>query len=394
MRISLSILLLSFSSVVLSQNSVDKLKQSREKTLKEIEYANQLLKETEGKTKQSLTEINLINHRLNKRKEVLIGLEVEVSILTDEISRNQNDLASIEREVAKIKKVYANMISNLYKNKITGFRTMYFVASENFNQLYRRIHTVKLYNNYLRKERLKLESLMGKLKEQATELEALRNNKDQMLNRTKQEALTIQKEISEKNRIVKQLKQRQKEIQDDIRKKEQTARKLENEIKKIVEEAKRKSSAGTKGTLTPEERIISGDFEKNSGKLPWPTQRGIVTGKYGEHPHPDYKNVMVRNDGVYISTSEGETARSVFKGVVSRVFQIPGENFSVIIRHGQYFSLYHNLVNVRVKAGQSINTKEVLGTVFTDNSTRETVLYFQIWKDTQKSDPEIWLAPM
>ena len=102
--------------------------------------------------------------------------------------------------------------------------------------------------------------------------------------------------------------------------------------------------------MTPAEKIVSADFEKNNGKLPWPTERGIITGKYGEHQHPDYKNVTVRNDGVYISTAAGENVRSIFKGVVSRVFSIPGENYTVIIKHGKYFSLYHNLVNVRVKA--------------------------------------------
>jgi septal ring factor EnvC (AmiA/AmiB activator) len=103
---------------------------------------------------------------------------------------------------------------------------------------------------------------------------------------------------------------------------------------------------------------------------------------------------MVRNDGIYISTAIGENARSIFKGVVSRVFQLLGENYTVIIKHGQYFSMYHNIVNVRVKPGQSVGTKEIIGTVYTDGSTKETILYFQIWKETEKRDPELWLAPL
>jgi len=396
MKFTTSLVLLLLSAAIFSQNTVEKLKQSREKALKEIEYANQLLKETEGKTKQSLNEINIINHRLAKRKEYLVGLEVEVGVLNDEIDRNQKDILTIEQEISKIKNVYARMVSNLYKNKISSFRSMYFVASEDLNQLYKRIHMVKLYNNYLRKEKDKLDDLKIRLEEQNNELEELKREKDSMLNRTKQETLTIQREISEKNKIVRQLKQRQKTIEEDIRNKERTAKKLESELRKIIEEERRKANAsGTKAIMTPEERIVSTDFEKNTGKLPWPTQRGIITGKYGEHPHPDYKNVMVRNDGVYISTSEGENARAIFKGVISRVFQIPSEpGYSIIIKHGQYFSLYHNIVNVKVKPGQAVNTKEVLGTVFTDKQTKETVLYFQVWKDTQKNDPEIWLAPM
>jgi len=324
-----------------------------------------------------------------------MGLEVEVNVLSDAIEKNQQDITSIEKEIDKIRNVYATMITNLYKHKITSFRTMYFVASENLSQLYKRIHTVKLYNSYLRKEREKLDELKKRLYEQNNELEQLRKSKDVMVVQTKQETITIQREVNEKNRIVKQLKQRQKEIEEEIRNKERTAKKLENELKKIIDEERRKLRAsGSKASMTPEERIVSTDFEKNTGKLPWPTQRGIITGKYGEHQHPDYKNVMIRNDGVYISTSEGESARTIFKGIVSRVFTIPGENYTVIIKHGQYYSMYHNLINVKVKAGQMVNTKDVIGTVFTESHTKETVLYFQIWKDTQRNDPELWLAPL
>lgn len=395
MRYTISVLFSLLPLLIFSQNSVDKLRQTREKTLKEIEYANQLLKETEGKTRKSVNEINIINHRLTKRKEVLLGLEMEVSIITDEIEKNLNDISSIEQEINKIKQVYAAMVTNLYKKKISRFRAMYFVASKNFNQLYKRIHTVKLYNNYLKAERLKLENMRAEINVQNRELEELKKNKDLMVNRTRQEAIVIQREIGQKNKLVRQLKQRQKEIEADIRNKEKTAKKLESELRKIIDEERKKLSAESNVSMTPADRIVSNDFEKNSGKLPWPTQKGIITGKYGEHPHPDYKNVMVRNDGVYIATTEGEPVRSIFKGIVSRVFQIPSEpGYSVIIKHGQYFSVYHNLINVNVKAGQNVNTKEEIGTVFTDKQSRETILYFQIWKDRQKNDPEIWLAPM
>ena len=394
-KMFLAFVVILLPGVLSGQNSVDKIKESREKTLREIEYSNKLLLETQGKTKESLNEINIINHRLAKRKEYLIGLEVEVNVLQGAIEGNIQDIGKANLEINKIKRVYAQMITNLYKKKSTHFRAMYLIASENLNQLYKRIHTVKLYNKYLRKERDRLESLRSEMEENNRELEKLRNDKDAMVNRTKSETLVIQREMNEKNRLVRQLKQKQKEIEQDIRNKEKTAKKLEAELKKIINEERKLAKGKTgKESLTPADRIVSTDFEKNTGKLPWPTQKGIITGKYGEHQHPDYKHVTVRNDGVYISTSVGESARTIFKGVVSRVFAIPGENFTVIIKHGQYFSLYHNLVNVKVKPGQSVNTKELIGTVFTDNTTKETILYFQIWKETEKSDPEIWLAPL
>ncbi len=172
-------------------------------------------------------------------------------------------------------------------------------------------------------------------------------------------------------KLVNSLKKKQAEIEREIRDKERTAKKLDNEITKIIEAEKRKSGKGSiKANLTPADQIISSDFEKNRGKLPWPTKEGIISGQYGEHEHPDFKEVKIRNDGIYISTSRGEPVRSIFKGIVSRVFSIPGENYTVIIKHGNYYTLYHNLVDVIVKAGQHVDTKEVLGKVYTDNRNK------------------------
>ena len=222
---SIVLILIVISGFVTAQDSAEKLRQSREKTMKEIDYANKLLLETQGKTKQSLNEISIINHRLAKRKEYLIGLEVEVNVISQDIEKNVKEISETEQEIKKIKDIYSRMILNLYKNKIASYQTMYFVASENINQLYKRIHTVKLYNNFLRKEKNRLEILKVDLQLKNNELEASRNNKDIVVNKTKSETVTIQREINEKGRLVKQLKQRQKEIEEEIRNKEKNRQK-------------------------------------------------------------------------------------------------------------------------------------------------------------------------
>lgn len=378
-----------------AQDNAKKIRENRDKALQEIEYANKLLIETQGKTKESLNEVNLINHKLNKRKEYLVGIEVEMSVLDKAIEENQFSINGIEKEIDKLNRLYATMIVNGYKNRSKQFVIMYFLASENLNQLYRRVRTVKLFNSYLKRKHLELTGLKMEYLERNDELKKLKNEKDVLAKKAKKETLIIQQEVNQKKTLVNQLKKRQKEIEEEIRNKEKTAKKLENELKRIIDEEKRKiKTSGSKERMTPAEKIISNDFEKNAGRLPWPTQKGVITGKYGEHQHPDYKSVTIRNDGIYIATSAGEYARSIFKGVVSRVFSIPGENYTVIIKHGQFYSLYHNLVNVNVKAGQNVDIKENIGKVFTNDKTRETVLYFQIWKETERRDPELWLAPL
>jgi septal ring factor EnvC (AmiA/AmiB activator) len=387
-------LILAFQYVELyPQNSAEKLRKNREKALKEIEYANKLLLETQGKTKESLNEINVINHRLKKRKEFVLGMELEVNVISQVMEENLYSASSMQKEIDKIKEVYGKLIYNLYKNKSLSLRIMYFLASENMNQLYKRVSVVKIYNNFLKSRKEKLEELKSELFRKNKELEKMKGEKDLLVRGAKRESITIEREMNEKQQIVAQLKKKQKDIENEIREKERTAKKLENELKKLIDEERRKVKAtGKKEIMTPAEKIISSDFAKNEGRLPWPTERGIITGQYGEHQHPDYKSVIIRNDGVFISTSKGESVRSIFKGVVSRVFNIPGQNYTVIIKHGDYYTLYHNLINVMVKPGQSVNTKQIIGTVFTDENTKETILHFQVWKETERKDPELWLA--
>lgn len=375
------------------QDSVDKIRKEREKALREIDYSNKLLNETIGKTKESLNEINIINHKLKKRRDYLNGLELEVNVLSEIIDENSITVNEVKKEISRLQDIYASIIVSLYKKRSNNYYIMYFLASENINQLYKRIRFIRIYNNYLKNQTARLAEMEDELITKNEELNKLVLEKNSLMGRTRLESAVIAQEVERKRRIVQDLKKKENEIKNEIREKEKTARKLENELKKIIaEERARIKKTNAKENYTPEERIISSDFEKNKGRLPWPTQQGIITGQYGEHDHPDYKSVKIRNDGVYIATTSGELARTIFKGVVSRVFAIPGENYTVIIKHGNYYTLYHNLVNVRVKAGQNVEIKEILGNVFTNVKTKETTLYFQVWKETERSDPELWLV--
>jgi septal ring factor EnvC (AmiA/AmiB activator) len=381
------------ASSMVAQNDVEKVRKMRENTLKEIEYANKLLEETRGQTKASLQEVNIINQKLKKRQQYITGLETETELVGQTVVEYQGEIDIVQAEIKRLKDLYADMVVRNYKNRWNNYYVMYFLASDNMNQLYQRLRFVRIYYSYIENQKLKLDELKADLDVKSNELLEVKKQKDILIRTTKREYSVIQEESAKKIKLVDSLKKKQAEIEREIRDKERTAKKLDNEITKIIEAEKRKSGKGSiKANLTPADQIISSDFEKNRGKLPWPTKEGIISGKYGEHEHPDFKEVKIRNDGIYISTSKGEPVRSIFKGVVSRVFSIPGENYTVIIKHGNYYTLYHNLVDVTVKAGQHVDTKEVMGKVYTDNETKESTLYFQIWKETERNDPELWLA--
>jgi murein hydrolase activator len=382
-----------FAFALVAQNEVEKVRKLRENTLKEIEYANKLLEETVGKTKQSLQEIYLINEKLKRRKEYIVSLETETGLVAQTVAEYQIEIDKIENEIKRLKELYADVIVRSYKNRWKNYYLMYFLAADNMNQLYQRFRFIRIYYNYIEVQKEKLDALKEELTQKSNSLLEVKKQKDLLISSTRKEYRVIQEESSKKTMLLNSLKDKQADIEKGIRDKERIARRLDSEISKIIEAEKRKSTKGSiKAGLTPVDQIISNDFEKNKGKLPWPTQEGIISGKYGEHEHPDFKEVKIRNDGIYISTSKGEPVRSIFKGVVSKVFSIPGENYTVIIKHGNYYTLYHNLIDVTVKAGQHVETKEVFGKVFTDADTKETTLYFQIWKETERNDPELWLA--
>ena len=381
------------AGALVAQNDMEKVRRLRESTLKEIEYANKLLEETRGQTKASLREVNIINEKLRKRKQYISGLETETELVGQTVAEYQAEIDKVQAEISRLKDLYAEMVVSNYKNRWNNYYIMYFLASDNMNQLYQRLRFVRIYYSYIENQKLKLDKLASDLRIKSDELLEVKKKKELLIRTTKKEYNVIQEESARKMKLVNSLKKKQAEIEREIRDKERTAKKLDNEITKIIEAEKRKSGKGSiKANLTPADKIISNDFEKNRGKLPWPTKEGILSGQYGEHEHPDFKEVKIRNDGIYISTSRGEPVRSIFKGIVSRVFSIPGENYTVIIKHGNYYTLYHNLVDVIVKAGQHVDTKEILGKVYTDNQTKESTLYFQIWKETERNDPELWLA--
>lgn len=219
-------------------------------------------------------------------------------------------------------------------------------------------------------------------------------------------------EETKKNKAVEQLKKKEKDLQKEIAAKKKDVQKLNDQIQKIINEEirkaaeearKREQAAKAAGTataaktpktttfdLTPEEKILSNDFANNKGKLPWPTERGVISGSFGEHEHPVVKGVMVVNHGIDILTTSGANARAVFNGTVTRVFSTPKGTKAIIIRHGDYLTVYSNLESVVVKENQKVTTKQNLGEIHTDEDNK-TELQFQVWKGNVKMNPAVWV---
>lgn len=200
----------------------------------------------------------------------------------------------------------------------------------------------------------------------------------------------IQNEQERKKSMVASLSNKQKQLKKDLEEKKRAAQRIEAEINKLIEEERKKAS---KSVMSPEMKLIGDNFAENKGRLPWPVEKGIITGKFGLQKHPVLAYVDEVNPGIEITNTGKTIVRAVFKGQVVRVFAIPGANMSIIVKHGRYFSVYQNIVNVIVKPGEDVDTKQQLGEVFCDSENgSSSVLKFLIFDEKEKVDPESWIT--
>jgi murein hydrolase activator len=403
-RISLLllILLVAFAGAF-AQKDRAKLEQDKKKVEEEIEYTNKLLEETRQTRQNSLNEVIILNKKIGQREQLIITINSEIGLVENQIAIAQDSINLLEKDLQSLKDEYAKMIYYAYKNKDLYDRLLFIFSSKDFNQAYQRLKYFEYYNEYRRQQALLIQIKQKRLEIKLEELGAIREQKNALKATEESQRLQLAVEREEKNKSVKTLSKKEKELQKTLKEKEAAAKKLQQAIQDIIAEEIRLANerASKYGaplpktglfSLTPEEKIISDNFLSNRGKLPWPVEQGIVSSTFGDHPHPVLKNVTTRNNGIDLQTEAGAEARAIFNGVVTRVMNVPNNNNVVIIRHGEFLSVYSNLDQVYVKIGEKVTTKQKIGTVFTDRSDSKTELHFEVWQSKTLQNPEEWLA--
>jgi septal ring factor EnvC (AmiA/AmiB activator) len=377
-------------SSIYSQDK-EKLQDLQSKARKDIEYANKILDETREKKKYSLNELNVLEYKINARNKYIKELNREIINTNKKIGENISLIGSLEADLENIKNEYAKIVVNAYKKREQNILLMYLLASESFNQAYKRIRYIQQYAEYKKKQAKLIVAFKSIIEQKIKELNKFKEEKEKLMVQKERENISIIREKSDKEVLIKELTKKESELIKEIEEKNRLAEEIKKELEKLIE-AERNRQKGMVYKLTPEEILIAENFEKNMGKLPWPTKYGIITGRYGEQNHPVLKNIKIRNDGIDISTVRNAEVRAIFNGKVSRIFSLPGENYTVIIKHGNYYTLYHNLKNIRVNSGETVYTKQNIGNVYTDEKTNQTILHFQIWKESKNNNPELWLS--
>ncbi len=389
-------------SVAQSRKSLEKKIKKQERALR---LTTKLLKETKKKKKESYNKFLLIQKQIYTREELLANLQQDIGLLDEKISENEEIVNSLKQDLESLKEQYAKLIYFAWKNRSSYQQLMFILSAENFNQAFMRMKYLQQLTAYREKQAAAIKDILSLLESKVKELNDKKLEKEAILKQIEEEKIVLANEKQEQSKTVEKLKQKESELITKLKKQQKAAVSLKKKVAKIIAEEARKAReaakkkhpnskpATSKGfVLTPEEKIIAADFATNKGHLPWPTTKGIITGTFGTHEHPLIKGVKVNNDGVYISAPSGSKARAIFKGEVRKVFEIPGKHKLVLIRHGNYFSVYANLSEVYVKEGQKVSTKQEIGKVYTDPEDHKTVVELQIWKGSIKVNPQYWLA--
>lgn len=432
MKTALSLLFFFSFTIALCQKGQDKLVKEKQKLEKKINQTKALLSQIQSNSKASLNEVRILENQIESRENLLLLFDEQIKQADVDLVKKGEELVALNDQLQQIKNQYRIMIIQAYKKRNPSNNLMYIVSSKTYNIALNRAVLLRQITSLRKKQAALIALQKNRLAEQMGSINLEKTNK----------LLASNEKINEKHRIELDKKQKEasynkllideasllKQMRSDEEKKRKIGRQIQNAIlaeeKKEADKKKKtnsKTSANSKDKknnaaknntsksaskpttqttgsvekISSEGNVAGHNFEANRGSLPSPVTKGSITGKFGKTPHPQLKNVFENNNGIDITCSAGSTVRAVFDGEVSSVFSIPGAGTVVIIKHGNYRSVYSNLGGVLVRAGAKVSTKQSLGTLLSAGNV--SVLHFEIHRvsgqSTVPQNPLIWINP-
>ena len=389
------LLLLLILSISANCQTVESLEKKIASIQKDIKLAEKLLKETSKNKETTINQVTLLQTQINQRESLIKTYQSQVNALNKEIQKNKNGIASAKKDLALFQKEYANLLVIAYRNKGKTNNLLFLFSSEDFNQAMRRMRYIQELNDLVKVKIEEIKTTQDNINKQLNKNESNKKEIEKVLAKEKEEKASLLNDRDKLNKDLASLKKKETQIQKDIKTKENETKKLKKEIEKIIAEeirkAKEREEQAKKNNTKSVDYNLSNNFAQNKGKLPYPVEQGIITGRYGLSPHPTQKKVTVNNNGVDISTTKGAKARTVFEGEVCFVTS-QGSNNAILIRHGLYFTLYSNLEKVFVKVGDKVTTGQDIGRIHTNVSDGKTILHFEIWQENKTTvNPALWI---
>ncbi len=389
----LTLTLLMLCSLSFGQQSVESLKGEIRRAEEEIKRNTALLKETQASRTAGQRELKLLLGRLDARRKILRALNNQISLFTSDLKKSRNEVDKMRSEREKLTGAYTDMIVESYRNYLLNNYLSFLFASRDFDDATRRIDYMRRYNSMREQRAEQIDSLTKVIAVHMAEVDAKLITLDSTRVVYDHEVKELAGDERQYNKMLGEMRSRESKISKDIASRQAQVKRAQQEIARVVA-AEAKKSSGRQ--LTSEQlRIateLSGKFDQNRGKLPWPVRGGVIIDRYGLHAHPTQRGLTVDNKGVNIAGANGAPVTSVFEGVVANIFFYQGLNNNVMVRHGNYLTVYSNLASVSVKVGESVKLNQVLGRL-AGSDTDENSLHFEIWKESVNLNPEVWLLP-
>ena len=369
--------------------SVKDLQAKQKKLQQEIEQTNKMLNQTKRDESATLNKLQLTERNIRNQRELIKTLDGEITALDREMSVLGSTRDSLQVVLERHKAEYAEMIRQSHYARMQQSPLLFLLSSDSFQQLARRARYLQEVAHFRQEQVRRIENTQAEIDIQNDLLQANKRDKQTALDSRKREQEKLKRDERKQQSMLKQLKSKEKDLSKKL---QQQQKKVAELNKKIDDMIRKQTEKASKTTLTKEQKLIAGGFEENKGRLPWPVEKGMISGHFGKQQHPVYSQVTIDNKGIYLQTVAGAKARAVYKGEVTSCFMI-ANTYAVIIQHGNYRTVYSNLSKLNVKQGDKVETKQVIGTIFTDpEQDQKTELYFQIYKDRNILNPELWIA--
>jgi septal ring factor EnvC (AmiA/AmiB activator) len=403
--------------LALSQTDLQqKLEEKKEQLIKEIAQTKQKLNDEKLKEKNVLKYIFEYNHKIDLRKRLIENNARQLVVIDGDINKKRETVNVLSKDLEALRQDYANTIVKTYKNRSNRSKLMFLLSSENFLQAFKRTQYLKQYASY---RKIQADEIHQKSEDVALAINKLNQQKEsqnKLLVIQEKEKNTLEQEKKMQVQEVAIIKKSQSKLLTEINKKNKEAKDIDKKIQQLIREAiaeanrkkaeadrkaaakkgevskeKPKAVSSEKIDLTPEGQIISDNFKANKGSLPWPTEKGYVSMKFGNNPHPLEPSVTVNSNGIEITTDKGSSARAVFGGEVIGVQVLSPTNKAVSILHGDYITVYYHLETVKVGKGQKIRARDIIGTINHNPILNKTSLKFSVLQNNNFLNPMSWL---
>ena len=370
--------------------------ENKRKVLKEeILKINSLLIDNSKKKKNAFSDLENLTFKIIRKEELIKLTNQQINLLNSDVEKNEYKIEKLNIEILSARKDYAKMIFNSYKSRLKESRLMFLLSSQNFLQALKRSQYFDQFSKSRREIASSIQSNVKNVKASNDTLKIKISQKEFLIESNESEKKKLSNEKKDQNNLINSLSKRESSYKKQINDKQKQALLLDKEIDRLIKEAIRESNKNSSSTifsLTPEGKALAERFSNNKGSLPWPVERGIIIQKFGLQTHPVVRTTKIKSNGIVIATSIDANVRTVFKGKVLSILKFKGSNLTVLIQHGNYISVYKNLSKVYVNKGQDVESLDIIGQVFSNNSDSKSTLQFSIFNNTTALDPYLWIA--